>query len=304
MGINLAGGDSMINKDKLEGMVVGSFLGDTLALGAHWIYDQGRIKQQFGEIEEPVEPLSDTYHVGKHLGDFTHYGDQTLFLFDYLSACQDFEINDFYRAFNQFFKHYGGYQDHATKDTLSNLSKNHLRGSQSNELGAVARLAPVIYLFCESRSQAVSIACAQTEATHQNLLVVDIAGVLANTVLDILKGKAPIAALEHHVSNGNEDIQKLYERGKTCKHMNYTDASLKLGQMCSAENAFPLVAYFLNQSPLDFKKIMRQNVMAGGDSAARGMVLGMILGAYLGASQLPKSWCEKMNAYDRILMRL
>lgn len=294
----------MVSKDKLEGMLIGSFLGDTLALGAHWIYDQNRIKQQFGEISEPVEPLSDTYHLDKHIGDFTHYGDQTLFIFDYIAQCQDFEINAFYREFGTFFKTYQGYVDHATKDTLANLSKGHLRGSQSNELGGIARLAPIIYLFSENRNQAVEIARQQTAATHNHPLVIEISSLITNSVIDIIHGKAPLAAIENHLEFSSKELKKLYDKGKDCKHMSYNDAALKLGQMCSAENAFPLVSYFLNQSPLDYKKILTQNVMAGGDSAARGMVLGMILGGFSGMSKLPKSWCEKMNAYDRILIRL
>lgn len=294
----------MLSKEKLEGMLIGSFLGDTVALGAHWIYDQARIKQHFGDISEPVEPLSDSYHVGKHLGDFTHYGDQTLFLFDFVAQYQDFDTLEFYKAYADFFQSYEGYLDHATKDTLSHLNDGHLKGSLSNELGGVARIAPVIYLFCENRNKALEVVKAQTAATHQSAIVIEIAELLTNTVIDIVHGKAPIAAIENHLESASTAINQLYEKGKAAKHMAYSDAALKLGQMCSAENAFPLVAYFLNQSPLDFKKILSQNVMAGGDSAARGMVLGMLIGAYVGQSKLPKSWCEKMNAYDRILVRL
>lgn len=294
----------MLSKEKLEGMLIGSFLGDTVALGAHWIYDQVRIKQQFGDISEPVQPLSDSYHIGKNRGDFTHYGDQTLFLFDFIAQYQDFDTLEFYKAYEAFFKSYEGYLDHATKDTLNHLSNHHFKGSLSNELGGVARIAPVIYLFCENRNRAVAIAKAQTEATHHSAITVEIAVLLTNTVIDIIHGKAPIAAIENHLESASPELQQLYEKGKAAKHMAYDDAALKLGQMCSAENAFPLVVYFLNQSPLDFKKILSQNVMAGGDSAARGMVLGMLLGAYVGQSKLPKSWCEKMNAYDRILVRL
>jgi ADP-ribosylglycohydrolase len=37
-----------------------------------------------------------------------------------------------------------------------------------------------------------------------------------------------------------------------------------------------------------------QSVMAGGDSAARGMLVGMVLGAHLGPGSLPRKWLSEL----------
>ena len=40
--------------------------------------------------------------------------------------------------------------------------------------------------------------------------------------------------------------------------------------------------------------------MAGGDSAARGMLAGMILGPYGGMAAIPDHWLSEMKAFQHI----
>ena len=44
-----------------------------------------------------------------------------------------------------------------------------------------------------------------------------------------------------------------------------------------------------------------ENVMAGGDSAARGLVVGMILGAHLGFEAIPSEWLSGLKRYQYIV---
>jgi ADP-ribosylglycohydrolase len=49
---------------------------------------------------------------------------------------------------------------------------------------------------------------------------------------------------------------------------------------------------------------MIQNVMAGGDSAARGMLAGMMLAAHGGMAAIPGAWLKGLTNRDRILAAL
>ncbi|MCD6296989.1 MAG: ADP-ribosylglycohydrolase family protein [Deltaproteobacteria bacterium] len=52
----------------------------------------------------------------------------------------------------------------------------------------------------------------------------------------------------------------------------------------------------------DIKNALIENVMAGRDSAARGMIVGMVLGAYHGESSgIPDKWINDLKGYDRII---
>jgi ADP-ribosylglycohydrolase len=54
----------------------------------------------------------------------------------------------------------------------------------------------------------------------------------------------------------------------------------------------------------DLKEALIQSVMAGGDSAARGMIVGMVLGAYLGPESLPQEWVTQLRKEGEILKLL
>jgi len=45
-------------------VVLAAFVGDSLALGAHWIYDTALIEKQFGRVDNLMKPRSQSYHEG------------------------------------------------------------------------------------------------------------------------------------------------------------------------------------------------------------------------------------------------
>ncbi len=70
--------------------------------------------------------------------------------------------------------------------------------------------------------------------------------------------------------------------------------------MCSVEAALPGTIHLISKYENDFEEALVENVMAGGDSAARGMLVGMVLGGCHGLDALPNDWLNALNAGDRI----
>jgi ADP-ribosylglycohydrolase len=50
----------------------------------------------------------------------------------------------------------------------------------------------------------------------------------------------------------------------------------------------------------NLQEALVENIMAGGDSAARGLTAGMILGAHLGMDAIPTNWLSGLKAYPEI----
>ena len=290
-------------------MVLASFAADSLALGAHWIYDTDTIDQRIGRVDTLRAPLPDSYHAGKQRGQFTHYGDQTLVLLESLANAGAFSLPDFAAAWQQFFAEYRGYIDKATSTTLDNLSRNlplDRCGSTSSDLGGAARIAPLVYRYQHDREALLTAALQQTALTHNNPATLAGVAFIARTAWAVLHGSDPVPAMEQALEEGVDDIDlDIRIRGGLDSGGKDTRTVIKkFGQMCGIAAALPGAIHLIVSYTNDLKTALIENVMAGGDSAARGMVAGMILGAHLGAAAVPAAWLADMEKTEAIALLL
>lgn len=286
-------------------MVLASFTADSLALGAHWIYDTAEIDRRFGRVEELLAPQADSYHKGKQRGAFTHYGDQALVLLESLAAAGRFSPDGFARAWRELFSGYQGYVDKATAATLENMERGlplDQCGSRSSDLGGAARIAPLVYRYQDDRETLLEAVRSQTRLTHNNPATLAGAEFIATAVLEMLHGADPDAAMEQALEQGVADIDlDIRIRGALDSGSKESRSVIKgFGQMCGIAAALPGALHLVLKYPDDLKTALIENVMAGGDSAARGLVAGMMLGARLGREAIPGNWLAPMAACPHI----
>ena len=292
--------------DKAQAMVLASFAADALALGVHWVYNTNVIDKKWGQVENYIKPERPTYHPTKDLGDFTHYGDQTMVLLKSVAENSGFSLNHFAKSWQDFFKSYDGYFDGATKDTLDNLAagKNIAEaGSGSDDLAGVARIAPLVYCYHNDEGKLIESVRSQTAFTHNNQQVIDSAELFARVALKVVRGATPVAAIKQVVDDGfsREPYVKWVNDGLKSADKDTRQAILDFGQMCEIEAAFPCVIHLIARYEENLSRGLIENAMAGGDSAGRGLVAGMILGAHLGLEALPQRWLRELKAYARIV---
>lgn len=290
---------------KRSAMVLASFVADSLALGAHWIYDTNEIDRRFGRIDTLLAPAADSYHKGKERGAFTHYGDQALVLLESVAASGGFLLDDFARAWRGLFTKYSGYVDKATAATLENMDRGlppDQCGSRSSDLGGAARIAPLLYRYHNDREALLVAVRQQTRLTHNNPATLAGAEFIAKVVFAVMAGTDPAAAMEQVLEEGVADIDldirirsALDSAGKESRGV-----IKQFGQVCGIAAALPGALHLVLKYPDDLQTALVENVMAGGDSAARGMVVGMLLGAGLGPAAIPEPWLAGMIASARI----
>ncbi len=291
--------------DRLKGMVMGSFIGDSLALGAHWIYDVDEIEHTLGRVDKLLKPLPGSYHPTKDAGDFTHYGDQALWLLESIAECGKFDLDHFAAKWRKCFADYTGYYDHATKDTLKNFADGAApaeSGSQSGDLSAAARIAPLAYRYRGDLDALLAAGRAQTAMTHNNPVILECAELLGRIVHAVLNGAAPASAIAQQLEgSGLTDVLGgAIRNGLESLGTPSREAILGFGQNCGARAALPSVVHLVGKHQNDLRDALIENVMAGGDSAARGMAVGMIVGAHLGMKAIPEEWLAGLKQRSRI----
>lgn len=284
--------------ERLKGMLFGAFIGDAFSLGYHWIYDTEKLKAESAKLNGYITPSKDSFHFGKRKGDFTHYGDQSLLMLKSISSNQGFSIDVFKTHWITYMSKYEGYLDHATKASLNLLDGGTHNGSSSDELGGLARIAPLIFYHFDDPLLSKYVE-KQTRLTHNDEFLIEIGHFFVPLLLELIIGK-PVKETILSLSQDSPQIKSIVDRVIERLDDDTCEVIKDFGQSCSSRYAFPAALYLMIKYAKNFEEAMRQNVLAGGDSAGRGMMIGMALGASLGYSHLPEDWILKLNAYDLI----
>jgi len=292
-------------KERIEALVWASLAGDSLALGVHWDYNPGRIKKLHGRVENLLPPEPGSYHDGKGTGDLTHYGDQELVLLESVAEKGGFDLDDFFRRWQELFQDYGGYLDKATKGTLEKIKAGagpEGSGSDSNELAGAVRIAPLFLPFHDDPEALVKAARDQTRMTHNHPTVIDAAEFLARATHLALAGREPVKAMEEAAGAGyrSGELASLVDKGLASLDQGSSRAIGHFGRYCAVESALPGCVHLIAKHAGDLEEALVECVMNGGDSAARAMFVGPVLAAALGMEAVPERWLKGLRQKDRI----
>lgn len=280
--------------------ILPSFFGDALALGPHWIYDLPKIHQLYPAGIRKYDVPRSSYHPGKSAGDFTHYGDQTLLLLESVAAAGENWTPESWRdTWTSWGRTTASYRDGATRETLERLDAGLDRGSDSHDLGGASRIAP---LFLLPPDRIVRAAREQTAVTHGDPQVIDAAEFFARAALSLADGVDFDAAFDEAASHPYEALPAIdwLAAAREATTGDLAERAEELGIACSISGAFPLTLTLALRYAQDPVAALEANALTGGDSAARGLLLGLLMGARHGAAALPEEWLRDLRAGPRI----
>ncbi len=290
----------------LHAAILTSLAADSLALGAHWEYDQKRIEDTLGTVRVLLPPtLSAQYHPSRRAGDLSHYGDQTLLLLESVTALKRFDLSAFRDVWLAGMREYDGYMDRATRETLRNMDEGmppESSGAMSSDFSAAARIAPLFAVYTGDVDELVRAARAQTLMTHNSPLVADTAEFFARTVHAILHGATVREGFEAAL---DADYEQLPAEDWLAFTLLAADedarmAIARFGQSCGVKSAFHGVVHLVSHYEDAPQKALIENVMAGGDSCARGLMAGLVLGARHGELACAPEWCTNLNCLREV----
>jgi len=290
-------------KPSVYGAVYGALVADAFSLGGHWVYDADEIREKLPKLEGFYDPLTQ-YHGAKKAGEFTHYGDQCMWLLESIALEKEFSLDSFSKRWREYMSAYEGYIDGASKATLLNLQHGRSAldsGSSSQDLSVVGRMAPLALLDCDEEKSFEDMAVLHSKMTHDSQGVLDVTRFFSQLLYRVLQGETPHNCVQEMLETcENEKLKVWIKVALASVDYETLEVISTCGQSCNVEGGCPGALHLILKYENDYAEAMRQNVYAGGDSAARGMVAGMILGAYNGLDKIPQAWRDSLSSKDRI----
>ncbi|AXH09296.1 hypothetical protein CP960_02185 [Malaciobacter halophilus] len=279
----------MFDKKIVKDIVLSTLVADSYSLGAHWVYNEKQLQTLNIDWNELNAPCS-IWHKGKIAGEFTHYGDQTFWLYDFLKEKDKFDIKAYSLYWLEKVQAYNGYIDAATRNSLEFIKNEQIKGSDSTDLSIVGRVAPLL-LVSNNKKEFLDNVELFTALTHNSSESLNASKFFAKLLLKVLDKWDIKEAIIQLKDESDLDIQEYIKKAYDSKDKESFEVIREFGPACATSEGFASVLHLLFKYD-NLKELLIQNAKAGGDSSARGMVAAMIFSAKYGLKDIPKSWLK------------
>jgi ADP-ribosylglycohydrolase len=286
-------------------LIMATFASDALALGAHWCYDNETIKSKLGRVDKFIKPELNEYHKSKNAGDFTHNGDNAVFLLESLVAEKGFDSAKWGQHWYKIWKDHHGYKDHATRETLAALASGKTwpeAAFDCEDLDGVVRFFPLLALYKDEESL-VKAAREQCAISQKAVNTQNASELFARAVFRVLyKGLKPVEALtavEKEMKNDflSEQIKKGLDSAKEDDETAVRsvgerktfgppgkETTFYTGKSCNLPLSIPSTVHFIAryENEPDPLEAVIANIAVGGESSTRGILIALLLFAHHG----------------------
>ena len=275
-------------EEKIKGLVLSTLVTDSYCLGTHWIYDENQLINNDINWEDLNAPMA-IWHKGKSAGEFTHYGDQNYWLYEFLKDKNSFDEKKFLDFWFEKMKDYTGYIDGATRDTISNIENGVVpSGANSHDLSIVGRIVPLLKVS-KTKEEFLQNVEKFVKLTHNSKEAVKSADFFANLLLMVLEKNDIEKSIVQLKSSYDSYFQDMIQKGLDSKNSDTFKTIREFGPAGDINGGFSGVIHLLCKYD-NLKDMLISNSKAGGDTSARAMIASVILLANKQISEIPKNW--------------
>ena len=273
---------------KIKDLVLSSLVADSYCLGTHWIYDENQLINNDINWEELNAPMA-IWHKGKSAGDFTHYGDQNYWLYEFLKDKNCFDEKEFLDFWFEKMKTYTGYIDGASRNTILNIENSVTpSGSNSHDLSIVGRVVPLLKVS-KTKEEFLQNVGKFVKLTHNSKEALQSADFFANLLLLVLENNEIEKSILELKNSYDSFFQEMIEKGINSKNSDTFETIRTFGPACDINSGFSGVIHLLCKYD-NLKDMLVANSKAGGDTSARAMIASVIFLANKQISEIPKNW--------------
>jgi ADP-ribosylglycohydrolase len=324
--------------ERARGALWGLFIGDALAMPAHWYYDRAALRRDYGEIHSylapknphpdsilwrssytPPSPEYDILHEqaqywgrrGVHYHQFLQPGENTLnlklaaLLMESLAARGGYDADDYLARYIDFMRapgrHTDTYVEECHRGFFANLAKGRSPrecGIEDIHIGGLAAAPILAVWYRDDEARALSAVREHVSLTHRAPAVIDAAEQLTRLLVSALNN-VPAARIYEGAW-----IARARARGEDGRALFEEPDDRVIGEIfspaCYIEDAWPATLYLAAKYLEDPKTGLVANTMLGGDTCHRGAPLGALLGAANGEFGWPEPWREGLKEAGRL----
>lgn len=273
--------------------IVGVLVADSASMGLHWLYDQ----EQLQKIEVTGDvlfraPDENNYknqkaffaHATKRIGELSHYGEQVrvaaIAAFSKEGFSADGYRAEFMRAFGPCGK-FVGYADRPTKALIAAMLSQgddikEPTGCDDDQHPALA-VVPALFAAnndADSVSMGVSVI-----STHQ--VANDTAQLLFGCLNQLHGGDSLQSVLENAAQSAAGEMKEKLLEALAWPEYQPLEVASHFGLPCHLHQGAPVVWHLLKHAS-SFEQCVRDNVLCGGDSCGRNIMLAAMAGLAFG----------------------
>ena len=322
-------------EDRIQSSLLGAWIGDTLAMPAHWYYNRTALQQDYGSISDFVAPKSPHpdsilwrsswsapapeldilgdqrplwgqrgvhYHQALRAGENTLTVKLAALVWDMLQEIGDYSADEYLRRYIAYLappqKHRDTYVEECHRGFFTNLGRKRRPekcGVQEKHIGGLVMMLPVALYYANEPDKARAAALEHLAVTHPGREMRLAGEAVLSLLMATLTGTPMVKAIREECASQRNPMFGF----SFFKWLQRDDADVigrELSTACYIDQAVPAVIYLALKHAKNPEQALIANTNLGGDNVHRGGVLGALLGAAHGKSAWPERWVTGLLA--------